>query len=230
MSEGLTARDIEILKQPFDEKTIGIKIQSFSKNKDRAMLVAYVQHTDVYDRLESVDPSWSCHVASAKEVGQIVAVSMQMTVKGVTRENVGEGEDYKSAYSDALKRVAMLFGIGRYLYDQGQAWVPYNDSQDKYRVWTLLDFQKALQGDKLPSTPGKSPAPPPSPKPTPTPTKNELAKQIFAVAEQLKLSQADLKKWVLEDFKKPTEKLTTDEMVQLLKILENELGRTGEIA
>lgn len=237
MSE-LGASDIEKLKQPFDEKTIGIKVQSFSKAKDRAMLVAYVQHTDVYDRLESVDPAWSCQVATIKETQQVIAVSMKMTVKGVTRENVGEGEDYKSAYSDAIKRVAMLFGIGRYLYDQGQAWVAYDDQRDKFRTWTLQDYQQAIRGAKLPTTPSAPPATsnsaaPKSPAPTApkaAKSRNDLAKEISATAKELNLSDADLAKWVQEDFKKTPLKLTDAEMVELLKILQNELGRQGEIA
>ena len=225
----LTVSDIETLKKPFDEKTIGIKIQSLSKNKDKALLVAYVQHTDAYDRLESVDPAWSCQVMTIKESADgNIAISMRMTVKGVTRENAGEGEDYKSAYSDAIKRVAMLFGVGRYLYDQGQAWVPYNDAKDKYRAWTLQEFNQALRGEKLPTSSGQ--APKPTPKPIETqPTKQSLAKEIFATAEQLKLSQADLAKWVREDYKKAPDKLSVEEMKELLAALGNELGRSGEL-
>jgi hypothetical protein len=232
MTPTLTREDLEQLKAPFDASTISIKIQSFSKAKDRAMLVAYVQHTDAYNRLESVDPGWTCETTNIKEVGDLVVVSMKMTVKGVTRENVGEGEDYKSAYSDALKRVAMLFGIGRYLYDQGQAWVKYDDQKDRFRVWTLSDYQSALRGEKLPTAsapaaPLKSVAPAAAPKAT---SKADLSKAIFATAKQLNLSPPELAKWAQDDFKKAPTELTVAEMGTFLATLQHELGRAGESA
>lgn len=155
----LTKEDIEILSKEFPQDKIGVKINSLSKNKDRALLVLYLQHTDVYSRIEEVDPAWSCEVVGKeiikKTVGQnsydLCNVSMKITIKGVTRENVGEGDDYKGAYSDALKRAAMLFGIGRYLYDQETAWVPYNEQTDKFKHWTMEDFKKVTKNKAHPN-------------------------------------------------------------------------------
>lgn len=148
----LTNDDIKILGAKFDEKTISIKIQSLNKAKDKAMLVLYLQHTDVYSRLEMVDPAWSCETVdldkSTNDHGTIFFCRMRMTVKGVSRENVGDGNDPKSAYSDALKRCAMLFGVGRYLYDTETVWVPYNEANDRYKIWTMADYRKAWEGRK----------------------------------------------------------------------------------
>lgn len=136
----LSKEDIEILKKPFDDKTVGVKIQSFNKAKDKALLILYLQHTDVQDRLDAVDPAWSNGVTDEARHGETFVVRMKLTVKGTTRENVGEGETPKAAHSDALKRCAMLFGVGRYLYDSEHKWVPYNEQTDKFRVWTIQDF------------------------------------------------------------------------------------------
>lgn len=142
----LTREDIKILGAAFDEKTISVKIQSTNKDKTRAMLVLYLQHTDVYTRLEMVDPAWTCEAVdldkSTGDNGTIFFCRMRMTIKGVSRENVGDGNDPKGAYSDALKRCAMLFGVGRYLYDVETVWVPYNEATDKYRKWTIADYRK----------------------------------------------------------------------------------------
>lgn len=156
----LTKTELEILTKPFPPDKIGVKIQSVSKNKDKALLVCYLQHTDVYARLEEVDPSWSCKTLHVERVQDQVTVAMEINLKGVIRENVGEGEDEKSAYSDALKRTAMLFGVGRYLYDQENAWVPYNESQDRYRSWTVDEFNRAIRNvkDRLPLGQDKPPA------------------------------------------------------------------------
>ena len=52
----------------------------------------------------------------------------------MSREDVGlaqEGgvDNLKAAASDALKRCAVQFGIGRYLYDLPQPWVDWDDTK-----------------------------------------------------------------------------------------------------
>lgn len=163
----LSKEEIESLSRPFPDDIIGVKVNNFNKARTQAMLILYLQHTDVYARIEEIDPSWTCAagapyqvetVGFGGQVKKIIAVPMKMTIKNVCRENIGEGEDYKSAYSDALKRVAMLFGVGRYLYDSPQVWVPYNKATDKYKKWTIFDFR-----NKGTNTPPKV-APPTQPK------------------------------------------------------------------
>lgn len=140
----LTKEDIQVLRGSFAKDRLGVKVQSFNKERTRAMLVLYLQHTDVQDRLEQVDPAWTCEVINEERAGDTVYVRSRMTLKGVSRENVGEGGDPKSAYSDALKRCAMLFGVGRYLYDSPTVWTEYNDSRDRFRSWSVEDYESAL--------------------------------------------------------------------------------------
>lgn len=166
----LDKKDLEILSGSFDSKTLGVKVQSLSKDKTRAMLVLYLQHTDVTQRLEHVDPSWAFEIKHFNYKGDAALAHASMTLKGVTRENVGEGNDEKSAASDALKRCAMLFGVGRYLYDQPMLWIEYNEQRDKYKQWNYEDYEIALgrvQGTKNLAPSPQSPAPgsPRSPEP-----------------------------------------------------------------
>lgn len=142
-SQGLSIQDLRILKAPFPRERLGVKVQTFSKDRTRAMLVLYLQHTDVQDRLEEVDPAWRTEVLKEDRMGDLVYVRIRLTVKNVSRENVGEGSDPKSAYSDALKRCAMLFGVGRYLYDSETIWVDYDESKDRYRQWSIEDYDRA---------------------------------------------------------------------------------------
>lgn len=147
----LTQEDLKKLAAPFPDDVIGVKAQSFNRERTKVMLVLYVQHTDVYDRLESVDPAWSMKVSDEQVRGDTTFTRVALTVKGVTRENSGEGGDPKSAVSDAIKRAAMLFGPGRYLYDSDQVWVPYSE-QDKYRKWTVAEYRAAASRFKAPPT------------------------------------------------------------------------------
>lgn len=157
MSALLTAQDLKVLSAPFPKERVGAKIGSLSKDRSRGMLVLYLQHTDVYSRLEEVDPSWSAEVTDERIVSDTCVVRVRMTVKGVSRENAGEGGDTKSAISDAVKRAAMLFGVGRYLYDSETVWVEYNESKDKFRQWTFDDFERALKPGQQ-KTPAQSSA------------------------------------------------------------------------
>jgi hypothetical protein len=152
--QGLTSDDLKVLKAPFPRERLGVKVQTYSKDRSRAMLVLYLQHTDVQDRLEEVDPAWTTEVLKEERMEDSVYVRLKLTLKGVSRENVGEGNDPKGAYSDALKRCAMLFGVGRYLYDSDTIWVSYDESRDRFRQWSILDYEKASKGDRQESKPG----------------------------------------------------------------------------
>jgi hypothetical protein len=162
----LTFQDLKVLKSPFPKERLGVKVQSFNKERTRAMLVLYLQHTDVQDRLEEVDPTWTIEALREEAVGDTVYLSMRMTLKGVSRENVGEGGDPKAAYSDAIKRCAMLFGIGRYLYDLGMVWADYNEQRDRFKNWTIEDYEQAARGrSTVPGPTAFTPTENPSPAP-----------------------------------------------------------------
>lgn len=235
---GLTTKDIEKLSAPFDDKTLGVKVQSFSKDRTRASLVCYLQHTDVYTRIESVDPNWQSQILSVDWVGEACFTRMRLTILGVSRENVGEGNDPKSSASDAIKRCAMLFGVGRYLYDAETVWVPYNEQQDRFRTWTLSDYRGALrQGQSpLPSAPAaQSPAPARpagtrAPAPVVTPkgrTKVEIAQELSRVIQQLGMTDQQVNEWIWDEFKTTKVKMTLENMERFLTMLQCELGRKG---
>lgn len=94
-------------------------------------MVAYVDARTVMERLDEVCPSaWSFKVKLYS--GQPVVARGQLTVAGLTRSDVGEagaGEaaGAKAATSDALKRCAVHFGVGRYLYDLPRPWLAWDD-------------------------------------------------------------------------------------------------------
>lgn len=146
---------LAVLTKPFPDNELSVKVQSLSKNKDKAMLCLYISHTDVAKRLDEVDPGW---MFETKFIGTVssdaVTVEGALTVCGVKRVGVGCGDDAKSAYSDALKRAAVLFGVGRHLYDQENAWVPYNEQTDRYRVFTIEEYRAAL-GKRFQAAPQK---------------------------------------------------------------------------
>jgi hypothetical protein len=125
---------LEILSRPFDPKDVEVKVQAVSKDRTRAQVVAYVDARTVLDRLdEAVGPGgWSdtydVLTNSTDDRGQrLVEVKCTLTVLGVSKEDVGEGDSLKAAFSDALKRAAVKFGVGRYLYRLPKMWADIDE-------------------------------------------------------------------------------------------------------
>jgi hypothetical protein len=81
----------------------------------------YITELAICARLDTVDPAWTFEIKNIIERDSAVTVHGVLTVKGVSRDGVGsdvirdKNEPIKSAATDALKRAARLFGIGRSL-------------------------------------------------------------------------------------------------------------------
>ncbi|HMJ07785.1 MAG TPA: Rad52/Rad22 family DNA repair protein [Pyrinomonadaceae bacterium] len=84
-------------------------------------MVDYVEWHTVADILDEKAPDWGHTVKDIRQIGDIMTVTVAITVDGVTREGIGTGlaqneMGIKKAEHDALKRAAVKFGIARELY------------------------------------------------------------------------------------------------------------------
>ena len=84
-------------------------------------MVEYVEWHTVADILDEHAPNWVHSVKDIRSIGEIVTVTVAITIDGVTREGIGTGKaisetGIKKAEHDALKRAAVKFGIARELY------------------------------------------------------------------------------------------------------------------
>ena len=84
-------------------------------------MVEYVEWHTVADVLDDKAPNWAHMVKDIRSIGEIVTVTVAITIDGVTREGIGTGKansetGIKKAEHDALKRAAVKFGIARELY------------------------------------------------------------------------------------------------------------------
>lgn len=98
----------------------------------------YITEQAITTRLDEVDPAWTLTILDTHQRNEQIVVTARLTIKGVSRDGVGmqkierkettdektgeikpfeSGEPEKGAATDALKRAARLFGIGRYLLD-----------------------------------------------------------------------------------------------------------------
>jgi hypothetical protein len=103
----------------------------------------YITEEAITNRLDEVDPSWQFKKLDIHRDGTTVTAVYCMVVCGVERDGVGMAsvqygkdksgnptdrevnEAEKSAATDALKRCARLFGIGRYILEMGKAVTDY---------------------------------------------------------------------------------------------------------
>ncbi len=124
----------DALNAAFPEDEVEFLPRAHSNGK--ALGLAYIDARSVMRRLDAVvgAGNWSFDFDVLSPDGKMVRG--KLTVCGVTKCDAGEAntedELLKSAVSDALKRTAVHFGVGRYLYYLPRTWAPY-DSQR--RTW-----------------------------------------------------------------------------------------------
>lgn len=112
------------------------------KGKMVAPVVAFVDARAIQDRLDdAVGPeNWSFvpSVAATKD-GAVTAAIGLLTVYGVVKGDIGDcnaTERNKASVSDALKRAAVQWGIGRYLYRLPRMYAAF---VQKGKDWRLAD-------------------------------------------------------------------------------------------
>lgn len=122
------------LRRPPAPAAVKFKLQAVSKDGSSGQVACYIDARLVLDRLDLVcgakwrasfeaRPQALVPVVKEKEGERILYARCRLTVFGVTREDVGEGDTPKAAFSDALKRAAVHFGVGRALYAIASPWL-----------------------------------------------------------------------------------------------------------
>ncbi|MFO0844634.1 MAG: Rad52/Rad22 family DNA repair protein [Gemmataceae bacterium] len=123
----------QALSAPFDVSEVKFKPQAVSGN--RALAVPFVDARVIQDRLDEVlgVMGWQDSYECLPDGAVVCRLRVRVGGEWITKEDVGgqseqpdEGDRRKAAFSDALKRAAVKFGIGRYLYRCKPQWVDYD--------------------------------------------------------------------------------------------------------
>lgn len=112
------------LKEPFDPKVIHWRVGATTQDKTKGIALAYINARDVMKRFDDVcGDDWQCRYPfeGCCEIGIRICGEWLWRSNGAGETDV-EGE--KGRYSDAFKRAAVLWGVGRYLYYLENIWVP----------------------------------------------------------------------------------------------------------
>lgn len=155
------------LAKPFPPERVSWRVGSTTQDKKRGMALAYIDARDVMDRLDEVcgPAGWSCRYPQTSGKAVICEIAIWINDRWVAKED-GAGdtdvEAEKGALSDAFKRAAVKWGIGRYLYDLDSPWVELEPAGRSYKI---ADREMKRLRDMLA---GKGPAAPaPTPRPGP---------------------------------------------------------------
>lgn len=123
----------EQLAAEFPRSAVSWRAQTVTKDGTKALALAYIDARDVMDRLDEVcgPENWSDRYEfhGARTVCYLaIRVNDEWIVKA---DGAGDSdvEAEKGAISDALKRAAVKWGIGRYLYHIEAPWVPCECSE-----------------------------------------------------------------------------------------------------
>jgi hypothetical protein len=119
------------------------RVQSFSKFKPQGQCVAYIDARDVQKRLDEVcgKENWQ---TLYYEVGSMLfcKIGININAEWVWKSDTGSEsniEKEKGHSSDAFKRAAVLWGVGRFLYDMKIQYVAANEVKtDKPPNWPYV--------------------------------------------------------------------------------------------
>ena len=153
------------LSAPFDPKEIKFKPQMVKNN--RALAMAYIDARLIQDRLDEVVgvENWEDAYKILTDGSVMCRLRVKLGDRWITKCDVGSpseqpdvGDRLKAAFSDALKRAAVKFGVGRYLYRLSAQWVDYDPVK-----------KQLVQPPQLPAfaLPKSKAAKPEAPKPQP---------------------------------------------------------------
>lgn len=173
---------MERLAEPFDLDEVKFKPAVVSGN--RALALAYVDARVIQDRLDDVlgPAGWQDEYEMLPDGSAVCRLRLRIGGEWIMKMDVGgpseqpdEGDRNKAAFSDALKRAAVKFGVGRYLYRLPQLWADYDPQKRQFKAKPTLPAsalpKKQVQPSAQKPQQAREPAPQqPAPQVQQTPT------------------------------------------------------------
>lgn len=135
MPERSSQEIADLLAAPFSADEIKWKPGAISGH--RALALAYIDARHVMDRLDEVVGlgNWQTKYRETA-TGVVCQLSVRIGGEWIVQEDFGgfseqsdDGDRCKAAFSDALKRAAVHFHIGRYLYRLPSQWCDYDPAR-----------------------------------------------------------------------------------------------------
>jgi hypothetical protein len=152
----MSASLMERLAAPFPPELVSWRVGSTTQDKKKGMALAFIDARDVMNRLDEVvgPENWQDRYphAGAKTVCEI---DIWCEGRGWVTKADGAGdtdvEKEKGSLSDAFKRAAVRWGIGRYLYDLPSPWVELEPAGRSFKISAAGQamLKRVMAGEKV---------------------------------------------------------------------------------
>lgn len=132
-------RLMEELQQPFEPKFIKWRVGATNKEKTLGIALAYVTSRAIQQRLDEIvgATNWKNTFDISNDKVRLCGISIKIGNEWITKYD-GSGdtkmEAAKGSLSGAMKRAAVQWGIGRYLYDIPNTWCPIKQVGGSYQL------------------------------------------------------------------------------------------------
>ena len=120
------------LSEPFPAEAIDWRVGATNADKTKGIALAYLQARPVMDRLDEVvgpgnwTDTYTPILGANGPIGFICTLSLFVDGNWVSKSDGADTSDIeaiKGGISDAFKRAAVKWGVGRYLYDLPGIWI-----------------------------------------------------------------------------------------------------------
>lgn len=195
----VTIETLKQLREPFPSSAIQWRVGSKNQDQTRGKALPYIDARVVQNRLDDIvgPGNWKNRYTEVIVDGKLLAVRCALAVKignewvekedGAHLDNIQTFDDaekaIKGVYSDAEKRAAVQWGIGRYLYEFDAPWVEIDGNRllskpqlpnemlpaNEHRAAAPASTAKRVDPPKAEVKPETKPTPAPAPAPTPAP-------------------------------------------------------------
>jgi hypothetical protein len=142
------------LKAPFNIDDIEWRIQSAGEKNGKpwARVLAYITARAVMDRLDNVFgiDGWKDSYRLQNDGATVCTLSVKINDQWISKEDASDSSDIepiKGGFSGALKRAAVKFGVGRYLYHLTDNFAIISDSGRYYQPANSKKGTKAFKWD-----------------------------------------------------------------------------------
>ena len=135
---------IEELAKPFPAEDIEWRVGSTNRDKDKGIALAYITARAAMNRLDEVlgPENWTDTYSpipgpTGDTKGYLCTISIRLGDEWVSKQDGADEsnmESIKGGLSDAFKRSAVKWGIGRYLYNLPIVWVPLESYGNSYKL------------------------------------------------------------------------------------------------
>ena len=150
--------NLEKLKDFFPANDIEFRVGSTNKEKTKGLALAYVTNRAIQKRLDEVCgvENWKNDFKEWRGNSQLCGISIRVDGEWITKWDGADDtatEPIKGGLSDSMKRAAVQWGIGRYLYEIPDKWYPIVQSGKSYKfeIAPSLPATFLPQGDKAKS-------------------------------------------------------------------------------